>query len=135
MLVPGDNEVSLDLHGTFEDSIIRLISQDMETRLGFYYDRNLGHGPQEVCDPILLPAKFLSELLCHLSQNGNRGVQGKVAFHGMEITFFGFIPRDDEGRDEDIGVKDDFQTQRPSKTILSTSSSVKTPFPLASLAP
>ena len=29
MLVPGDNEVSLDPHGTFEDSIIRLISQDM----------------------------------------------------------------------------------------------------------
>ncbi len=72
MFVPCNNEISFDLHGTFEDSIVRLISQEMKMRLGSYYGSDFGNGFQELRDSVFLPAKFLLELLGCLLENSDR---------------------------------------------------------------
>lgn len=43
MLVPGDNKVSLDLHSTFDDAIVRLISHEMQMRLSLYDGCDFGN--------------------------------------------------------------------------------------------
>ena len=71
MLIPGDNEVSCGLYGTFEDAIIRFIGENVEMGSRLYNGCHLGNGFQKPDDLILWPAKFVSELLGCFSQNGN----------------------------------------------------------------
>ena len=62
------------------------------------------------------------------SKDCNRGAKLEIAIDGVKVRLFSIATGYDEGRDVDVGVKNDFQNQRPSKTSFLTSDSVKIPF-------
>jgi len=44
VLIPRNNKVGLDLYGTFDDTVIRLISQEMKMRQSLYDCCDFGDG-------------------------------------------------------------------------------------------
>ena len=74
---------------------------------------------------MFFPTKLLVQFLGQFRQDCNGCAKLEIAINSVEISFFGIAARDDEGRDIDVGVEDDIQNQRPSKTSFSTSDSVK----------
>ena len=71
VFVPCDDEVSAGRFSAFEHTVVGFVNQEMEMRLGFYDDCNLGYRLQERSDLILLPAKFLPQLLRRLCKDGH----------------------------------------------------------------
>ena len=135
MLVSSHDEIAPRCYGTFENPIVRFISQDMDAGFRSCYGCNLRDTFQSGGNLILVPPKFLSQLLRRFGENSKRSEKAEIPLQCMEIGFLRLFARDHEGRDEDIGIKNNPQAHRPSNTILSTSFSVKIPFPRASLLP
>lgn len=73
MCVAADDDVCFGENRTFQDSIVRFISQNMEMRLSLEDGGCFADGPYEVCDSFVGPSELGSELVGGLGEDRNGG--------------------------------------------------------------
>lgn len=135
MAVTGDDDVGLSEEGTFENPIIRLIRENMKVRLGLQDRSRPTDRREELLGLLIRPVEFSSEDVGGSGENEEGSEEIESSSHGMQIGLFRIAARNGKGRDEDIRIEDDPHVQRPRRTRVSTSASVRIPFFLACRTP